>query len=78
MKLLAPTARRVLLAISIAINTVLLGVNLLEHEDVLAALYNFLTCCVCWVGIYIINLSEQYELRSQRKKTGERNHDDKQ
>jgi len=37
---------------------------------------NFLTCCMCWVGIYIINLSERYELSLQRKKTGERNHDD--
>lgn len=78
MKHLAHTARRILLGTAIAINTVLLGVNLLEHHDMHAAVLNFLTCCMCWVGIYIINLSEQYELSLQRKKTGERNHDGEQ
>lgn len=76
MKHLAYTARRLLLGTAIVINTVLLGINLLQNRDMHAALLNFLTCCVCWIGIYIINLSEQYELSLQRKKTGERTHDD--
>lgn len=76
MKQLAPIARRILFGTAIIINTALLGLNLLKNHDTQAALLNFFTCCVCWIGIYITNLSERYELSSQRKKTGEEHDND--
>lgn len=78
MKRLSHATRRFILGTIIALNTVLFGINLIKDHDLHAALVNFLTCCVCWVGVYFISWSERSELSVQEKKreTGEEYDDD--
>ena len=67
--------RRRILSGIIAANTVLFGINLLFEEETQDAVVNFLTCIVCWIGIYFVNWSEQIEL-SKNKELGDNNDDE--
>ena len=42
----------ILYAICIAINTVLIGVNLLGFDNLKGALFNFACAILCWIGYY--------------------------
>lgn len=76
MSRLTYATRRFIFGVVIFLNTALFGLNLFKEHDQRSALVNFLTCCMCWIGIYIIGWSEQLELSKQENKAGDEDDND--